>query len=192
MEGDLAKGIGHASAQHAALESALSTLSPTELGFTPDQAEALMAPLQLNVTVCLDDVTVWATHARELHRLGAVGANEPTPWVVSLVDLIVICDFLEDGQMAQYLLRRQRLERDGRVTAHDELDWLGNYIREGLHFEDILDARRTGEACSAHDLYRDVRSLVSLEGWGPKHSDVEAAACSSISATILPLQAWRI
>ena len=138
MESDLAKGIGHASAQHAALDSALSAHSLSELGFTPEQAEALMAPWQLNVIVCLDDVTVWATHAHELRRLGAVGTNEPTPWVVSLLDLMVICDFLEDGQMAQYLLRRQRLERDGRVTAHDELDWLGNYIREGLHFEDIL------------------------------------------------------
>jgi hypothetical protein len=48
---------------------------------------------------------------------------------------MVVVELLEGTQLVHYLLRRQRIERDGRMEAHDELDWVGHYIAEGLYFD---------------------------------------------------------
>jgi hypothetical protein len=48
---------------------------------------------------------------------------------------MVIVDLLHGAQLVHYLIRRQRIERRGRVSAHDELDWVGHYLAEGLYFD---------------------------------------------------------
>ena len=58
------------------------------------------------------------------------------PWVLSLTDLMAVTDLLQGAELVHYLLRRQRIERDGRIEAHDELDWVGHYLKEGLYFDD--------------------------------------------------------
>lgn len=138
MKRDLGSLIEDAADQHEALDAALSHHPAEELGFTPQQASALRSMFQVEVIVCLDDVTVWATEAHELRQLGTLQSNRTVPWVVSLTDLMVVCDLLSGIELAHYIVRRQRLERDGRVSAHDEIDWLGHYLLEGLYFDNYF------------------------------------------------------
>ncbi len=136
---DLGDLIQSASEQHASLARAIEEEGASQIGFSAEQARALGARLQLEVVVALDDVTVWATETRELRSVGALTHDRPVPWVLSLSDLMVVVDLLQGAQLIHYLLRRQRIERDGRIEAHDELDWVGHYIAEGLFFDRFFD-----------------------------------------------------
>jgi len=138
MKKDLHNLVKSASDQHAALETAIKNNSPIEIGFSKDQESALIAPIQIEAIVCLDDVTVWSTEAHDLAKTGTLPENRNVPWILSLTDLMAVVDLLNGSFLAHYLLRRQRLERDGRISAHDELDWVGHYITVGLHFDDFF------------------------------------------------------
>lgn len=131
--------VAEAAGQHRALAEALSDNGAASLGFTKEQADALDAPLQMEVIVTLEDLTVWATHAHALREIAVLPNDRHVPWVLSLTDLMVIADILEGAQFIHYLVRRQRLERDGRIQAHDELDWLGHYLSEGLFFDQYFE-----------------------------------------------------
>ena len=73
-----------------------------------------------------------------LHRVAQTGVLEegPLPWAVSLDVLRVICEINEfPSQLLHYLKRRQRLNDLPKMDAHDELDWFGLYLTNGLYFE---------------------------------------------------------
>lgn len=131
--------IEKAADQHQALATALESELPGALGFTTDQTAVLQAPMQFEVIVSLEDVTAWATETSKLRHLGALPQGRHVPWVLSLTDLMVVVDLLKGSQLAHYLVRRQRIERDGRIEAHDELDWVGHYLSEGLYFDRFFE-----------------------------------------------------
>lgn len=135
MRRDIGALIQSAAHQHELLATASEESSYADLGFSDSQAAALEAPIQIESIVCLDDVTVWSTLTGELAKIGLISDTRPIPWVLSLTDLLVVVELLDGTSLIHYLLRRHRLERDGRITAHDELDWVGNYISEGLYFD---------------------------------------------------------
>ena len=60
--------------------------------------------------------------------------------MLSLTDLMVVVDMLDNAELVDYVVRRQRLERDGRVVAHDEQDWLGHYITDALCLEALAES----------------------------------------------------
>jgi hypothetical protein len=159
MERDIGSLIADAAHQHRALTVAVENEGAVALGFTADQAETFDAPLQFEVIVCLDDVTTWATQAHELRMIDALPFDRPVPWIVSLTDLMAVVDLLDGAQLIHYLVRRQRLERFGRVEAHDELDWVGNYIFEGLFFDRFL----LGE--DAFDRFRLNTYTEKIDSW---------------------------
>lgn len=132
---DIGELIEAAAKQHATLDAALKREGAASIGFSDEQSKALTRPLQFEAIVCLDDVVVWATETHKLREVGVLPADRHVPWVLSLMDLMVVVDILGGAELAHYLVRRQRLERDGRVAAHDELDWLGHYLAEGLYFD---------------------------------------------------------
>jgi hypothetical protein len=72
---------------------------------------------------------------------------------------MVVVDLLQGAQVAHYLMRRQRLERDGRIEAHDELDWVGHYITEGLYFDDYFDGDRPP------DVFRLLSYTEPIDAW---------------------------
>jgi len=146
MRRDIGELIEDSARQHLALDTALKAGSAGSIGLSDAQANALKAPMQLEVIVCLDDVGVWATEAHELRKLGVLPADRQVPWVLSLTDLMVVTDLLYGSEFVHYLLRRQRLERDGRMMAHDELDWVGHYIAEGLYFDRYFEGARPPQA----------------------------------------------
>ncbi|WP_322920653.1 hypothetical protein [Nocardioides renjunii] len=139
MAEDVKTVINDAAHQHARLADALEAHTSAELGFNADQAAALEAPLSVEIVVCLDDVTVWATQTHKLRRLVALPDTPQVPWVLSLTDLMAVTDLLEGAQLVHYITRRLRLEAEQRVETHDELDWVGNYLAHGLFFDDIFE-----------------------------------------------------
>lgn len=143
---DVTAVISDAMHQHARLSRALTEQAADQLGFTAQQCAALDARLQIEVVVSLDDITVWSTETHKLRQLVNVPNTEQVPWVLSLADLMATTDLLSGVQFAHFLTRRQRLEREGRIEAHDELDWVGHYIFEGLFFDAWFDSSEPPDA----------------------------------------------
>jgi hypothetical protein len=139
MAEDIQAVINSAAQQHERLADALALHDGSALGFTTQQVDVLGAGLTVEVVVCLDDVTVWSTETHKLRRLVSLPNTPQLPWVLSLTDLMAVTDVLQGAQLVHYVTRRLRLENEGRVSAHDELDWLGNYINDGLFFDDHFE-----------------------------------------------------
>lgn len=91
------------------------------------------------ITVSLDDLSVFVTNTNLLRDLGFLQGGE-YPWVVSLMDLKVISEIVEfSSQFVHYIQRRLHLIELGWVNAHDELDWFGHYLLEGLYFDNLKE-----------------------------------------------------
>lgn len=159
MKEDIGKLIREASDQHQRLEAAMEERAATSLGFTSDQGVALANRLQIEVIVTLDDVTAWAAETHRLGRLGALRVSRRVPWVLSLLDLMVVVDILQGADLILYLLRRERLERTGRVGAHDELDWVGHFLSEGLYFDGFFE----GDGAPSH--FRLLSYTEPIDAW---------------------------
>jgi hypothetical protein len=139
MKQNLAELIKEAARQHVALAEALDHEGAAAIGLG-DHREALEdAIFQIEVIVCLDDITVWSTHSHELQKIDVLPRDRPVPWILSLADLMAVTDLLQGTQLLHYITRRLRLEAIGKVVAHDELDWVGYYIDRGLYFEGLFD-----------------------------------------------------
>lgn len=90
------------------------------------------------VTVTLESLDVFVSALYKLKGLGLFGSEE-LPWAVSLADLRVISEMIEfPSQFVHYLERRKRINEIARIKAHDELDWLGHYLKEGLYFDEMF------------------------------------------------------
>jgi hypothetical protein len=139
MKLNLAELIKEAARQHQALAEALAYEGAEAIGLK-DYRKALEKPVfQIELIVCLDDVTVWSTHSHELQEIDVLPRGRPIPWILSLADLMAVTDLLQGAHLLHYITRRLRLEAIGKVVAHDELDWVGYYIDRGLYFEGMFD-----------------------------------------------------
>ncbi len=88
------------------------------------------------VTVTLEPLDTYNAVLRETAKAGLVNFANELPWAVSLDDLRVICETIEfPSQLIHYLLRRMRINEIDNIETHDELDWFGNYLQQGLYFE---------------------------------------------------------
>ena len=93
------------------------------------------------VSVTLDALDAFVTNISQFPEFGFFEEND-FPWVVSLTDLRVISELVEfPSQFIHYLTRRLRINEHGQAQAHDELDWFGTYLQDGLYFEDMLDEK---------------------------------------------------
>jgi hypothetical protein len=87
------------------------------------------------VTTTLDILSAFVTRTYDLVQAGLLSAGQ-LPWAVALPELEVICDLSEGaGQVVHYVQRRLDLGRRD-ISASEELDWFGNYLHEGLYFDD--------------------------------------------------------
>jgi hypothetical protein len=94
------------------------------------------------ITVNLDPLDVLTTKLSRLVDLGVV-EDECLPWAVSFLDLVVIADAVEfPAQLLHFLRRRRRVNELGFVSAFDELDLFGHYLKEGLYFEHMEEPIR--------------------------------------------------
>lgn len=91
----------------------------------------------LGITVALEDISILTTADPDLARLGLRGGRRAgEPLALPLHTLLVMCEIVVfPAQLIQYLLRRDRLVRQGNVFAHEELDFFMYYLNKGLFFD---------------------------------------------------------
>ena len=93
------------------------------------------------INIILEQFDAFTVALNKTAKLGLFKDKE-LPWAVSFFDLIVICEMIEfPSQFIHYLIRRLQLNEFDNIAAHDELDWFGNYLHEGLYFHGISSAR---------------------------------------------------
>lgn len=93
------------------------------------------------INVTLEQFDAFTVALNKTAKLGLFKDKE-LPWAVSFFDLMVICEMTEfPSQFIHYLIRRLQLNELDNIAAHDELDWFGNYLHEGLYFHGIADTR---------------------------------------------------
>ena len=137
---DLKEQIGEASEQHQALTQALAESSCESLGIEPQACAALDLPVQIEVIVTLDQINPWSSEHHKMRDALSLDTSRPMPWMISLMDLMVVDDLVKGTQFLDFLFRRFKLETFGNIVAHDEIDWLGHYIISGLYFDRHFDS----------------------------------------------------
>jgi hypothetical protein len=72
-----------------------------------------------------------------------LASAENPAWTVSLLDLLMITECLEDYApwFPHYIRRRIRILTQGRFSSGDELDYFMVYLLRGLYYEDISEFR---------------------------------------------------
>lgn len=89
------------------------------------------------VTVNLESLDVFTPVLYEVAKLGIFEEGD-FPWAISILDLFVISELIEfPSQLIHFILRRLRINDLAMIRAHDELDYFGHYLIEGLHFEHV-------------------------------------------------------
>ncbi|MCA9095080.1 MAG: hypothetical protein KDA68_16455 [Planctomycetaceae bacterium] len=131
--------IGKACIQAARAEEYLRRTS-TPRFIRPDGSVHLVDKNRIRkvfrICVTLDHMDPLNTMLFQTAQLGGF-PDSNLPWVVSLRDLFVIAEMIEfPTQFLHYLVRRRRLNELGFIHAHDELDWFGHFLQEGLYFEE--------------------------------------------------------
>jgi hypothetical protein len=87
------------------------------------------------VVVTLESLDIFNAVLHEVAKTELLATGE-LPWVVSLDVLRVISEVNEfPTQLVHYLKRRLRLNDFKKFHAHDELDWFGLYLDNGLYYE---------------------------------------------------------
>jgi len=89
------------------------------------------------VTVTLESLDFFCANIHSFAGMGLFESGE-LPWALPLLDLKIICETTEfPSQLIHYLTRRLEIHKIQGLEAHDELDWFGHYLVEGLFFEDL-------------------------------------------------------
>ena len=89
------------------------------------------------VAVSLEDLSVVSTATADLVNAGLLSQSS-IPWTVSLNDLRLIAELVEDSAVAQFLLylrRRRHPEATVMYSAVDELDFFLYFFENGLYVE---------------------------------------------------------
>ena len=132
---DLGEQIGEAFEQHQTLTQAFAGNTCGSLGIEQQACAALGLPVQIEVIVTLDQITPWSPEHHKMRDALSLDAGRSMPWIISLMDLMVVGDLVSGTEFLDFLFRRFQLETFKKISAHDEIDWLGRYISDGLHFD---------------------------------------------------------
>lgn len=109
------------------------------------------------VVVTLEPLDLFCANLHQTVDLGLFPSGE-LPWVLQLFDLRVIAEAIEfPSQLVHYLQRRLRVHRIKKLEAHDDLDWFGCYLFDGLVFDQYEhagpDTIRLGSFTTGFDDY---------------------------------------
>ncbi|MGD0207600.1 MAG: hypothetical protein ABSC89_08350 [Verrucomicrobiota bacterium] len=111
----------------------------------------------LMMVVTLESLDIFCANLHQTADLGLFPSGE-LPWVLQLFDLRVIAEAIEfPSQLVHYLQRRLRVHRIKKLEAHDDLDWFGCYLSDGLVFDQYEhagpDSLRLGSFTTDFDNY---------------------------------------
>ncbi|MEY2485961.1 MAG: hypothetical protein QOH39_1609 [Verrucomicrobiota bacterium] len=117
------------------------------------------------VSVTFEALPIVATKLPSLKQLGLIPGRE-WPWSVCLDDLRVVVEILDRPSLfLHYLIRRVRLNDFPKVHASDELDYLMNYVYQGLFFETDPNYEKFDELTLADHTQELSRYYQRLQGW---------------------------
>ncbi|MGO8928195.1 MAG: hypothetical protein ACLQU3_15100 [Limisphaerales bacterium] len=114
--------------------------NPTARFRLPDETELTVDRQSLRkiilVAVTLESLDVFCTNLHRLSELKLFESAANLPWAVPLLDLRIIAETVEfPSQLIHYLGRRLLINQNEQMEAHDEVDWWGHYLAEGLLFD---------------------------------------------------------
>jgi len=64
----------------------------------------------------------------------------PFPWVASIFDLELVCEYIPDPYQFIHFLRRRQLAH-GQIESPDEMEYVGCYLQQGLWFDRVLTGK---------------------------------------------------
>jgi hypothetical protein len=147
FRGWLKKEVTKAAAQTRRAREMLLNQS-TQLTITDKSGRPLTLNLDgiehtFELIVVLEDLSSVAPSAWQLADAGILPSN-PTPLLISLHDLELICEIVErPSELIHYLKRRQRVDQTRCTIAPDELDYFMHYLKFGLFWEADSDGTPT-------------------------------------------------
>ncbi len=118
--------------------------APADLRITDKRGHPLKLDLNgvehtFELIVVLEDLSGVAPSTWHLADAGLL-PSDPTPLLISLHDLELICEIVErPSELIHYLKCRRRLDRTRAAWAPDELDYFMHYLMFGLFWEDAPD-----------------------------------------------------
>jgi hypothetical protein len=138
------------------------------------------------VTVTLEILSAFVTRTYDLVETGLLKPGQ-LPWAIALPELEIITDLCDSaGSLIHYLRRRLRLGAR-RIAAAEELDWLGNYLQEGLFFDDedrrSLDSIYVGDFAGPINAYYEGQHDPRLPA-APKPKQVLPVSLESLIADL--------
>ncbi|MET8989370.1 hypothetical protein ABZW49_28305 [Nonomuraea wenchangensis] len=92
------------------------------------------------IAVTLEDVTSVTGSASALVDAGILPSRRELPWIVSLLDLWVICEIVEGpAQLLHYLHQHEQAINLNMITASEELDLFMMFLDQGMYLGDHVD-----------------------------------------------------
>ncbi|MFB9961240.1 hypothetical protein ACFFOP_01485 [Sinosporangium siamense] len=92
------------------------------------------------IAVTLEDVTSITGSASAFVDAGILPSRRELPWIVSLLDLWVICEIVEGpAQLLHYLHQHEQAINLDMITASEELDLFMMFLDQGLYLGDHVD-----------------------------------------------------
>ena len=137
---DLREQIGKAVDQHYSLTEVLVGSTCESFGIELQAWTALALPVQIEVIVTLDELAPWSAEHHKMMDALSLDARRSMPWIISLMDLMVVGDLVNGTELLDFLFRRFKLEKFQGVLALDEINLLGRYISDGLHLDPYFDS----------------------------------------------------
>lgn len=127
------------------------------------------------ILVTFDTMDAYVANWAVLDSIIGTDAGEVPIFACSLADLRVFRDLIEwPCQFVHYLEKRDRLNLQRRITATEEMDWLGFYLQHNLDIEPVLDS--------------DMELHVKLADYTPAISRYYVGAIGGAKPVALPRQ----
>lgn len=118
------------------------------------------------ISVTFEALPIVATKLPSVKQLGLIPGRE-WPWSVCLDDLRVVVEILDRPSLfLHYLIRRVRINDLPKVHARDELDYLMNYVYQGLFFETDPGYKKFDELVLADHTRELSRYYRRIHGFG--------------------------
>lgn len=142
LRDDLEKLIGDAVSQARRARTAIERDGGLQLVHQIDGKNRLDFADVTTVTglaVSLEDLSWIAPAVKHLIEAGIIDSSTELPLIMSLHDLLIMCDIVElPCLLLHYFARRERINRTMRVFAGDELDLFMFYLNKGLYLDDVF------------------------------------------------------
>lgn len=167
---DVALSIGESYYQATRLNRELELRGSVQLSDEAGQPVVRLVKSDFQKVFCIsttfEALPIVATKLPSVRQLGLIPGRD-WPWSISLDDLRVVVEILDRPSLfLHYVIRRVRINDFPKVTAKDELDYLMNYVYQGLFFETDPNYEKCDELLLGDHTRELTRYYQRLQGFG--------------------------